>query len=98
VTQPPEGGVVITLTDIYRQMVSLTTRVDASLARQDQADRILNEHEADLRPLVGAAQQLVDHEARLRSIERGRWPLTSLTVLMALASLGVAVWVALAAK
>jgi hypothetical protein len=90
VTPPGDGVVVITLADIYKQMVELATRVDASLARQDQADRIIAEHEADLRPLAGAAQQLVDHEARIRSIERGRWPLTSVTVLLAAASLAIA--------
>lgn len=94
-TAPGDGVVVITLADIYKQMVELATRVDASLARQDQADRIIAEHEADLRPLAGAAQQINDHEARLRAIERSRWPITSVTVLIALASLAVAVAVAL---
>jgi len=98
VTVTPDGGVVITLADVYRQMVSLTTRVDAALARADQADRIIAEHEADLRPLAGAHEKLVDHESRLRAIERSRWPLTSLTILIALASLGVAVAVALFGK
>ena len=87
----PEGGVVITLGDIYRQLVSLTTRVDASLARQDQADRLLAEHEADLRALAGADKQLLDHEGRLRAIERSRWPITSITVLLGFGSLAVAV-------
>lgn len=94
-TSPGDGVVVITLADIYKQMVELATRVDASLARQDQADRIIAEHEADLRPLAGAHEKLVDHEARLRAIERNRWPIPALTILIALASLGVAVAVAL---
>lgn len=95
---PPDGGVVITLADIYKQMVTLTTRVDTSLARQDRADQIIAEHEADLRPLAGAHDRIVDHESRLRAIERSRWPLTSITILIALASLGVAVAVALFGK
>jgi hypothetical protein len=95
---PPETGVMITLADIYRQMVTLTSRVDTSLARQDQADRSIAEHEADLRLLAGAPAQLVDHESRLRAVERGRWPVTSLTVLIALAGLAVSVAVALAGK
>lgn len=94
-TVTPEGGVVITLADVYRQLVSLTTRVDAALARADQADRIIAEHEGDLRPLAGASEKLVDHETRLRVIERNRWPLASLTALVALASLAVAILVAL---
>ena len=61
-------------------------------------DRVIAEHDADLRPLAGAADKLIDHEARLRSIERSRWPVTSLTVLIAMASLAVAVAVALTRK
>ena len=38
---------------------------------------------------------LADHEARLRIIERNRWPLASVTALVALASLVVAILVAL---
>jgi hypothetical protein len=94
----PDGGVVITLADIYKQMVQLTTRVDTALARADQADRIIAEHEAELRPLASAATQLTDHEGRLRALERGRWPIASLTLVIALAGLGVAVAVALWGK
>ncbi|NMO52037.1 hypothetical protein HH310_12620 [Actinoplanes sp. TBRC 11911] len=94
-TQPPNGGVIITLADIYGQLVALTQRVDTSLARQDRADQIIAEHEADLRPLASAAQQLLDHESRIRTIEKSRWPITSVTVLLAIASLAVAVAVAL---
>ena len=97
-TAPEPGGVVITLADIYRQLVSLTTRVDASLSRQDQMDRIIADHDAELRPLAGAHDHIVDHEGRLRAIERTRWPLTSITMLIALSSLGVAVAVALFGK
>ncbi|GAA2355412.1 hypothetical protein Cme02nite_69470 [Catellatospora methionotrophica] len=32
-----------------------------------------------------------DHEARLRSLEKGRWPLPSVALLVSLASLGLAV-------
>jgi hypothetical protein len=98
VTGPDPGGVVVTLADIYRQLVTLTTRVDSSLAHQEIADRMLAEHEADLRPLAGAADKLVDHEARLRAMERSRWPVTSITILLALVGLGVSVAVALFGK
>lgn len=89
-TAQPEGGVVITLADIYRQVVALAARVDSALARQDRADAILAEHETELRPLAGADRQIADHEVRLRAIERSRWPLTSVTVLIAVASLVIA--------
>jgi hypothetical protein len=34
--------------------------------------------------------KVADHEARLRTLERARWPLPAVTILIALASLGVA--------
>lgn len=36
-------------------------------------------------------RDLVDHETRLRSLERGRWPLSTITALAALGALVVAV-------
>lgn len=92
---PDGGGIVITLADIYRQLVQLTTRVDSALAKQDRDQQVLAEHEMELRPLAGAAEKLVDHETRLRSLERSRWPIASVTVLAALGSLVVAILVAL---
>jgi hypothetical protein len=41
-----------------------------------------------------AATQLTDHETRLRSLERSRWPLASLAALIPLAALAVAILVA----
>lgn len=38
----------------------------------------------------GQDRDLADHEARLRVLERGRWPLPALAVLVAIASLVVA--------
>lgn len=89
-TSVGEGGVVITLADIYRQVVGLAARVDSALAKQDRTEQIIAEHESELRPLAGADRQISDHEMRLRSLERSRWPLPTVTVLIALASLVVA--------
>lgn len=89
-TAPGDGGVVITLADVYKLVVSLAARVDTALSKNEAAERQLAEHDAELRPLAGAADRLTDHEARLRTLERGRWPVTSLTVLLALGSLVVA--------
>jgi hypothetical protein len=93
-SSPDGGGVVITLADIYRQLIALTTRVDSALAKQDRDQQVLAEHEMELRPLAGAAEKLVDHETRLRSLERSRWPLASLAALIPLAALAVAILVA----
>ncbi|MFE4693756.1 hypothetical protein ACFRH6_27365 [Streptomyces sp. NPDC056749] len=37
-------------------------------------------------------KQLADHEARLDTLERSRWPLTSIGALTATAGLAVALW------
>ncbi|NEC63761.1 hypothetical protein [Streptomyces sp. SID9727] len=37
-------------------------------------------------------KQLADHEARLDTLERSRWPLASIGALTATAALAVAVW------
>lgn len=89
----PEGGgaVVITLADVYKQVLMLAARVDASLSRQEQLDRVVAEHEADLRPLADAAERIKDHESRIRTIERSRWPMGSIMMIIALASLAVAI-------
>lgn len=39
-----------------------------------------------------ANNEIQDHEARLRSLEKGRWPLPALSVLLALGSFGLALW------
>lgn len=95
-TVPDGGGVVrITLDDIYRQLVALTARVDSALVKFDRAEQAVAEHDSELRPLAGAAERLLDHEARLRQLERQRWPLTSVAVLVPLAALAVTILVAI---
>lgn len=44
----------------------------------------LIELRAEVRDLV---KQTEDHEARIRALERGRWPLPALSVVIALAAL-----------
>ncbi len=89
-TTPDGSAVRITLDDIYRQLIALTSRVDTALSRHERTEQMVAEHDQELRPLAGAADRLTDHEARLRTLERGRWPLASLTVLIALGSLALA--------
>lgn len=98
-TTTPDGGAVrITLDDIYRQLINLTSRVDTALSRHERTEQLVAEHDAELRPLTGAAERLTDHEIRLRSLERGRWPIPALTALTALGALAVAVLVAIYGK
>jgi hypothetical protein len=90
------GGVVrITLDDIYRQLVGLSARVDTALSKHERVEQLVAEHDAELRPLTGAADRLRDHEERIRAIERQRWPLASVSILVPLAALAVAILVAL---
>ncbi|PZT70671.1 hypothetical protein DN402_31840 [Streptomyces sp. SW4] len=42
--------------------------------------------------LTEVSKDVADHETRLRALERSRWPLPSVAVLVAMASLGVALW------
>jgi len=67
----PEGAVVITTADIYRQLLDLTR---------------------ELGELKGAVQQantrisaVDDHESRLRAMEKNRWPLPALAILISIA-------------
>jgi hypothetical protein len=78
------NGVVITLRDVYTIVVGLTAKVDASLARTDRVDELRQAAETN------AEKQHVDHEARLRALERNRWPLASLQILIALGAAIVA--------
>lgn len=41
-------------------------------------------------------KEITDHEGRIRALEKSRWPLQSVSIVIALASLTVAVVVALA--
>lgn len=49
-----------------------------------KVDRLVDAHE-EIRTDVA------DHESRIRSLERGRWPLPSIAALVAVASLVVAI-------
>jgi hypothetical protein len=72
-TDIPEGAVVITTADIYRQLIELT--------------REMSELRGAVAKLAEREKDIDDHESRLRALERGRWPLPALAALIALASL-----------
>lgn len=44
-----------------------------------------------------ATNEIQDHEARLRSLEKGRWPIPAASVLIAISSFGLALWSVLGA-
>lgn len=72
-TEIPEGAVVITTADIYRQLIELTKE--------------MGELRSGVTNLAERSKDIDDHEVRLRSLERNRWPLPALAVLISIGSL-----------
>lgn len=72
---PAEAGIYISLPQMYEEVKTLTQTVGRIEGKLDQSLR----ENADLRTSVN------DHEARIRSLERGRWPLPTVGVLGGLA-------------
>jgi hypothetical protein len=70
VAEVPEGAVVITTADIYRQLLDLTHAV--------------GEVKGAVNALGGRIAELDDHEARLRTLERSRWPLPALAIVLSM--------------
>lgn len=81
----PLSGVVITAREIYDAVVRLTGRMDVLIEQHNAQAQDLRDHE------IRADTRHNDHEARLRSLEKARWPLPSLAAVMAVASLVVAI-------
>lgn len=80
----PLQGIYITSREIYDAVVRLTGRVDVLIEQQNYMTREIEEIKKDHRDTAR------DHEDRLRSLEKSRWPLPSLAAVVALASLGFA--------
>lgn len=72
----PLGPVVITAREIYDQLVRVA---DALGVLATRIDRLADQH-ADSR------SDIADHETRLRALERARWPLPSIAVLVSVAA------------
>ncbi|MFI6904897.1 hypothetical protein ACIBKY_26790 [Nonomuraea sp. NPDC050394] len=77
-TQPdPLGPVQIGAREIYDQLLQTDRKLDKIDGKVEQVAQAHGE----------LAKDLSDHESRIRTLERGRWPLPSLAALIALASL-----------
>lgn len=81
----PLPGVIITAREIYDGVVRLTGRVDVLIEQHMALTQDVQQHEQR------ADHRYSDHEGRLRSLEKGRWPLPSLAAVVSLAALAVAV-------
>ncbi len=75
----PLGPVVVTAREIYDQLVRLTTAVGDLASQLGQVVTSQAELKAEVKG------DFADHETRLRSLERGRWPLPALAVLISAA-------------
>jgi hypothetical protein len=80
----PLGPVVITAREIYDQLVRVVAAVERLADGLEGQRQDLRDHQ------VTQERVNQDHEDRLRSLERARWPLPSLAVLVSLAALALA--------
>lgn len=76
-SDPPLGPVVITGREIYDQVVLVK---DAVVGVSTRLDSLAYGHS-------DALKDLADHESRIRALERARWPLPSLAVVISIAGL-----------
>jgi len=74
-------------------LTGVVMEVKGSLvARVDQHQTILDDHEKRLRELEQQPDNSVDHEARIRGLERFRYAWPSVALIAALADAGVLVY------
>lgn len=81
----PTFAVVITPKDIYDAVMSLTGQVRVLIEQQTHTVKEVEETQKELRELKK------DFEDRLRSLEKTRWPLPSIAILVSLAAIAVTV-------
>jgi len=81
VAAPHDGGVLITLADVYALVLELNRKLDALTGDQRMVVKTADDH----------TTKLADHDSRLRGLERGKWPVQSVSVLVAIAALVVSV-------
>jgi hypothetical protein len=83
-----------TVTEVRVSIAQLSGDVRASLARHDRQDVVSADVERRLRTLETATAVIPpDVESRLRTLERRIYGIPSLAAVIALASLGLALWV-----
>ncbi|OII60852.1 hypothetical protein BJP40_08290 [Streptomyces sp. CC53] len=76
---PPDQSVAVELEKLRGTMTAGFARVDGSLALLVQRG-----DQTD--------RALADHEQRLDTLERGRWPLPSVAALVAVSGLALSLW------
>jgi hypothetical protein len=83
-TQIPEGSVIITPVEVYREMQNMShaiqgisTKLDVALTDNNRRVETLEKDSAaqdqQLRRLNDTPQRIEDHEGRIRGLERWKW-------------------------
>lgn len=72
--------------DVTLELERLRGSVDAGFARLDGRLDVLTQRDDQ------TDKRLADHEVRLVAIERTRWPLPAVAILVALAGLAISAW------
>jgi hypothetical protein len=96
-TSIPEGSVVITPIEMYREMQAthqavrdvsgkLDGALEAHARRLDDHDRDVADHESRLRPLDGLDKKVADQEGRIRSVETRVWQAVGATTILSAAA------------
>lgn len=82
-TPIPDGSVVITPTQMYAEVREIHEMVRSVSAKIDAL------------PVADHGQRLDDHETRIRSIERARWPLPSFAAVTSIGALALGLYEAM---
>jgi hypothetical protein len=81
---PGEGSITITLRDVWTELRLVSAKVDTVDHKVTEVDHKVSEVTTDAH----------DHEVRLRALEKARWPLPALAVLISVTSIIVSVLLA----
>lgn len=97
----PDGSVVITPTEMYREMLAthqavqtvgskLDSALDSHGRRLDEHDRLGADHEARIRVVETHATASADHETRLSAVEKRVWMAAGASALLSAAAAAAA--------
>lgn len=99
--QPGNGSITITLRDVWTELRLVSAKVDQVERSVGEVDRKVSDvstdnhdHELRLRAIEQVVQTGLDHGVRIAALEKGRWPLPSLAVLVSICAIIVSVLVA----
>lgn len=71
--------------EIYDAVLRLTGKMETLISQHDEQRADIKDHENRIRLIEANLPK--DHEPRIRQLESGRWPLPTLSVMVAVAAL-----------